>query len=194
MPVTKRESILKAAAELFAEYSYDTVGIRDIAREAGVNSAMISYYFGGKSGLHKEIFSHFVNVILTVSHDQLGKASDSYDLCNYMSRAFLDAARSNREVFLVGLRSLNRDLEWLKEEQERLRRENDRHFNEFLVRTGGREKLPQTQGLIFAAVMGMLFSDYLLGGGSNINDDEALEKYAETITHILSHGLPALVE
>ena len=194
VPVTKRENILKSAAELFAEHSYDAVGIRDIAGKAGVNSAMISYYFGGKSGLHKEIFSLFVQLVLSVSREHLAKAADSYALCNGMSRAFLDAARENREVFLVGLRSMNRDLEWLREEQIRLHSENDRYFNEFLVRTRCTEKLPKAQGLVFSAVMGMLFSDYLLGGGSNINDDEALEKYAETIIFVLSHGLPALVE
>lgn len=185
---------MKAAARLFAEYSYDTVGIRDIAREAGVNSAMISYYFGGKSGLHQEIFSHFVQVVLDVAHDHLGKAADSYELSSVMTRAFLDAARNNPDIFLVGLRSLNRDLEWLREEQEVLRRKTDEYFADFLIRTGHREKMPETQGLIFDAVMGMLFSDYLLGGGANINDEASLEKYAGTIIQILSHGLPSLVE
>lgn len=192
--VTKRECILKAAAKLFAGHSYDSIGIRDIAKEAGVNSAMISYYFGGKSRLHKEIFSHFVQLVLDVSREHLGKAADSHDLCSVMSRAFLDAARQNREVFLVGLHSLNRDLEWLQEEQKQLRRKTDEYFNGFLTRTGRKEKMPQTQGLIFSAVMGTLFSDYLLGGGSNIDDDKALARYAETMIQILSHGLPALVE
>ena len=192
--MTKRESILRAAAELFAEHSYDAVGIRDIARKAGVNSAMISYYFGGKSGLHKELFSLFVQLALSVSRENLTKAVDSYELCNAMSRAFLRAARENREVFLVGLRSMNRDLEWLREEQAYLQNENDKYFYEFLARTGRKEKLPQARGIVFSAIMGMLFSDYLLGGGSNINEDELLANYMETITYILSHGLPSLVE
>jgi len=192
--VTKRECILKVAAKLFAEYSYDTVGIRDIAREAGVNSAMISYYFGGKSGLHQEIFSHFVTMVLDVSREHLAKAADSYELSSVMSRAFLDAARNNPDIFLVGLRSLNRDLEWLREEQEVLRRKTDEFFADFLIRTGRKGKMPETQGLVFDAVMGMLFSDFLLGGGANINDEALLEKYAGTIIQILTHGLPSLVE
>ena len=185
---------MEAAAKLFAEYSYDTVGIRDIATAAGVNSAMISYYFGGKSGLHKEIFARFSQLVRTVSREQLGKAPNSYELCAIMVRAFLAAARQNRDVFLVGLRSLNRDLEWLREEQERLLRENEERFAEFLVRTGHKEKVPHKQGLIFSAVLGMLFSDYLLGGGANINDDELLEEYSETIIQVLRHGLPSLVD
>jgi AcrR family transcriptional regulator len=192
--MTKRESILKAAAKLFAEHSYDSVGIRDIAKEADVNSAMISYYFGGKNRLHREIFARFVQVVLAVARVHLEHAADSYELCSGMSRAFLDVARRNREIFLVGLRSLNRDLEWLREDQEWLREKSDEYFAEFLERTGGREKMPRTQSLIFGAVMGMLFSDYLLGGGDNINDDDSFEKYAETITQILTHGLPSLVE
>lgn len=146
--MTKRETIFKAAARLFAEFSYDTVGIRDIAREADVNSAMISYYFGGKSGLHKEIFARFVQIVLDLSRDHLGRAADSLDLCNGMSRAFLDTARRNHDVFLVGLRSLNRDLEWLREDQGRLRGKTDEYFAGFLARTGAREKMPLTQGLI----------------------------------------------
>ncbi|MBG0791417.1 MAG: TetR/AcrR family transcriptional regulator [Desulfovibrionaceae bacterium] len=192
--MTKRERILKAATRLFAEYSYDAVGIREIANEADVNSAMISYYYGGKGGLHKEVFSRFVELVLDVSREQLGKAANSHELCDAMGRAFLTCARRNREVFMVGLRSLNRDLEWLREEQERIQRETEEYVTRFLVRTGHKEKMPHTRRLIFGAVMGMLFSDYLLGGGANINDDELLKEYAETIIRILQHGLPSLAE
>lgn len=192
--MTKRESILKAATRLFAEHSYDSVGIRDIAGEAGVNSAMISYYFGGKSGLHQEIFARFIQLVLEVSKEQLGRARDSHELCECMCRAFLDSARQNRGVYLVGLRSLNRDLEWLHEEQDRLLIMTEDYMTGFLARTGHKEKMPHTRRLIFGAVMGTLFSDYLLGGGANINDEELLEGYAGAIIQILRHGLPSLVE
>ena len=47
-----QEKLLDVATHLFADYGYDKVSIRQIANEAGVNSAMISYYFGGKKGLY----------------------------------------------------------------------------------------------------------------------------------------------
>jgi AcrR family transcriptional regulator len=50
-----RERIVRAAAELFAQHGFHGVGVRDIAREAGVNLAMISYHFDGKVGVLKEI-------------------------------------------------------------------------------------------------------------------------------------------
>ena len=58
-PLTKNRNatetrILDAARRLFAHDSYDNVGIRDIASEAGVDSALISRYFGSKEGLFLE--------------------------------------------------------------------------------------------------------------------------------------------
>lgn len=48
----EKEKLLRAATELFARNGYDGVSIREISEAAGVNSAMISYYFGGKRGLY----------------------------------------------------------------------------------------------------------------------------------------------
>ncbi|HBU63588.1 MAG: hypothetical protein CMH91_11525 [Oceanicaulis sp.] len=58
-PITKNRNateakILDAARRLFAHDTYDNVGIRDIASEAGVDSALIGRYFGSKEGLFLE--------------------------------------------------------------------------------------------------------------------------------------------
>jgi TetR/AcrR family transcriptional regulator len=50
-----RDALLAAATELFAERGYEGVPVRAIARKAGVNNAMISYHFGGKRQLYREI-------------------------------------------------------------------------------------------------------------------------------------------
>jgi AcrR family transcriptional regulator len=44
----KRDHILQAAEQLFAEQGFDGTSVRDIAQRAKVNLAMISYYFGSK--------------------------------------------------------------------------------------------------------------------------------------------------
>lgn len=46
-----RTAILEAALERFAADSYDDVGMRDIARDVGVDAALISRYFGSKEDL-----------------------------------------------------------------------------------------------------------------------------------------------
>ena len=42
--------IFAAASKLFAAYSYEAVSVKDIAEMGEVNSALISYYFGGNPG------------------------------------------------------------------------------------------------------------------------------------------------
>ena len=45
------------AERLFSEQDFDAVSVRDIAKEANVNVAMISYYFGSKEKLLEELIS-----------------------------------------------------------------------------------------------------------------------------------------
>jgi len=47
----KHIHILEVAENLFAEKGFDGTSVRDIAGQAGVNLAMISYYFGSKEKL-----------------------------------------------------------------------------------------------------------------------------------------------
>lgn len=55
-----RQRLMIAAKHLFSEHGYDAVSTRMIAQEAGVNLAMISYYFGSKEQLFKAIFEELL--------------------------------------------------------------------------------------------------------------------------------------
>ncbi len=48
-----RAELLEAARRLFLQNEFRAVTVRRIAEAAGVNGAMISYYFGGKRGLYQ---------------------------------------------------------------------------------------------------------------------------------------------
>jgi AcrR family transcriptional regulator len=54
----KQIRIMEAAEELFAEKGFDGTSVRDVARDAGVNLAMISYYFGSKEKLMESLFKY----------------------------------------------------------------------------------------------------------------------------------------
>jgi AcrR family transcriptional regulator len=51
-----REKLLAAALHLFAARGVDRVSVRDIAHEAGVNSALVGYYFRSKDGLLSQLY------------------------------------------------------------------------------------------------------------------------------------------
>ena len=63
----KQIQIIEAAEKLFADNGFSGTSVRDIAEAAGVNLAMISYYFGSKEKLMEAMFSyrgHFMRLKL----------------------------------------------------------------------------------------------------------------------------------
>lgn len=55
----RQHAILLAAEKLFAQHGYRAVSIRQIADEAGVPLALVSYYHGQKHELFQAIFNHW---------------------------------------------------------------------------------------------------------------------------------------
>ncbi len=52
----KQLQLLESAELLFSQKGFDGTSVRDIAEAAGINTAMISYYFGSKEKLMEAIF------------------------------------------------------------------------------------------------------------------------------------------
>src|SRR5262245_54472064 len=50
-----RQRLVEAALALAHERGFEAIGVRQIARAAGVTPGMIAYYFGGKRGLYEAL-------------------------------------------------------------------------------------------------------------------------------------------
>jgi len=72
----KEDNIIEAATNLFIEKGYHHVTVRDIAKEAGVNLAMINYYFKNKDNLTRIV----INKILSEFHQVLSPIINSKEL------------------------------------------------------------------------------------------------------------------
>lgn len=51
--------ILAAAAKLFSKCGLDKTSTRDISKDSRANISLISYHFGGKEGLYREVIREF---------------------------------------------------------------------------------------------------------------------------------------
>ena len=61
------EKILRAARLLFAQYGYHGVSVKKITQEAGANSALVSYHFGGKAQLYQKVLEQQAEKLLCLA-------------------------------------------------------------------------------------------------------------------------------
>jgi AcrR family transcriptional regulator len=54
-----KKCILEAAAKLFSKCGLDKTSTRDISKDSHANISLISYHFGGKEGLYREVIREF---------------------------------------------------------------------------------------------------------------------------------------
>ena len=104
-----RQRILQAAVQLFASKGYAATGVREIAGEAGVNLAMVSYFFGSKTGLLEEILREFFEPLTGLTRRHLSQAGDPEEkLRNYIHHLVRYFAE-HKEALMVFLLELPRD-------------------------------------------------------------------------------------
>ncbi len=70
-----RAKIMAAAEALFAEHGFAGVGVRQIAAAAGVNGAMIHYYFGNKEKLYHAVIENAAATVRGLIADAIASAT-----------------------------------------------------------------------------------------------------------------------
>ena len=72
--IDKKDHILDVAERIFSEMGFDGASTRLISGEAGVNMAMLNYYFGSKEGLFLAVFDRkitsFQGVLQNIGSDE----------------------------------------------------------------------------------------------------------------------------
>ena len=86
--IDKKDHILDVAERVFSDLGFDGASTRMISGEAGVNMAMLNYYFGSKEGLFLAVFERKIASFQTLlqnignegisSWDKLEKCIDNY--------------------------------------------------------------------------------------------------------------------
>ena len=74
-----KAALLEAGAKAFATKGFDGTTLDDIAIEAGVNKAMVAYYFSDKAGLFQAILQDAVDFILQAVDADVDKNAPARD-------------------------------------------------------------------------------------------------------------------
>jgi len=70
-----RDSLVEAGLKLFAQKGFDSVSIREVAEECGVNAAAISFHFGSKAGLYAAVVDHVTGHLAAIYREALEPAA-----------------------------------------------------------------------------------------------------------------------
>ena len=83
----RRESIIKAARPLFAQYGFQGASIRKIAKAAGVSEALLYQHFPGKDELYREILRYGtdVSMVFTEGLDQFQPGAEYLSAVVYLT-------------------------------------------------------------------------------------------------------------
>jgi len=149
-----RAAILEAARDRFARESYDDVGMRDIARDVGVDAALVSRYFGSKEDL-------FTAVLDSCENGADLMEGDRATFGQRIAHEVVFEAKS--ESKLKGLLILLRSVGSTKAMELVQRTGNERFFNPFAEWVGGPDA-PVRARLAAAFIMGMAVSREITGG------------------------------
>lgn len=102
---TVKEKILKAAEKLFAENGYDRTSTASVAQLAGVNSALIFYYFKSKEGLLQALITEKIMDYRHVREmgdiRQHGNVSISQNVLEHMLDDGLAFMKKNERVLRI---------------------------------------------------------------------------------------------
>src|SRR6185503_12409286 len=94
--IDKKDRILDVAERVFSDLGFDGASTRMISGEAGVNMAMLNYYFGSKEGLFLAIFERkiasFQTLLQNISNDGSMSSWDKLAKCidNYVERIIVN--------------------------------------------------------------------------------------------------------
>ena len=179
----KRESIRQAARAQFAADGYDAVTMRSIAAAAGVDVALVSYYFGSKRGLFSAAMALPINPADVVSAEL---ADDLDTLAERLLRRLLtvwDAPASGGPLIAAATFAVS-DPAIKRLVAEGVTREI---IAALLARLDGPDR--ETRAATFAGmVSGLIFSRYLLAVEplATLQPEAVIQQMAPSLQRLLT--------
>ncbi|WP_339920315.1 TetR family transcriptional regulator [uncultured Flavobacterium sp.] len=97
----KQIQILLVAETLFAEKGFDGTSIRNIAKEAKINIAMVSYYFGSKERLLESLIFYRTKDLKIQIENLLVEDLEPIAKINKLIAIYINRINSNKGIFRI---------------------------------------------------------------------------------------------
>jgi TetR/AcrR family transcriptional regulator len=201
MSEEKKERIINAAKRAFAEKGFSAVGIREIARNAGINSATLYHYFKNKEELYAEVldrtFKQVLSIMEEITHSQQEEYTEGLIIRESIYR-YMDFLNDNRDFIKILIHELNL-------ESDLISKFSKRYYKDFFSLTG--DLIVQQQELAGEDVGRKDVKQFLISGiglciihfltapifevldGEDQLTPEKLEERKEAIVDIILHGV-----
>jgi len=88
--IDKKDHILDVAERVFSDLGFDGASTRMISGEAGVNMAMLNYYFGSKEGLFLAIFERKISSFQTLLQNIGNEGISSWEKLEKCIETYVD--------------------------------------------------------------------------------------------------------
>ena len=97
----KQIKILEVAELLFSEKGFDGTSIRDISKEAKINIAMVSYYFGSKERLLEDLIIHRTSDLKLQLDHLILENLEPIEKVNKLIELYINRVNSNRGLYKI---------------------------------------------------------------------------------------------
>lgn len=97
----KQIKILEVAEVLFSEKGFDGTSIRDISKEAKINIAMVSYYFGSKERLLEDLIIHRTSDLKLQLDHLILENLEPIEKVNKLIELYINRVNSNRGLYRI---------------------------------------------------------------------------------------------
>ena len=101
-----RDSVFISASSLFSSRGFDGVSMDDIAREAGVNKAMIYYHFADKLALYRAVVSEGLEAMSGTVAAIASSTDDSFSKLDRFIEAFVRMTETRSWMPAIMLREI----------------------------------------------------------------------------------------
>ena len=113
--VNTEEKILEVAKRVFVRRGFNGTRMQEIADEAGINKALLHYYYRSKERLFFVIFEELLDILAKTITDLINSTSDIYELIDKFVDFYTEFLKKNPHMPIFILNEIYQNPERMKE-------------------------------------------------------------------------------